>query len=76
MQNAVIYYRVKLVDIDGKFKYSNVVALRLSQKPGVTVWPNPFHSSITISITTERETVIDINMIILTISFEKNRTYS
>jgi hypothetical protein len=63
MQNPVIYYRVKLVDIDGKFKYSNVVALRLSQKPGVTVWPNPFHSSITISITTDRETVIDINLI-------------
>jgi hypothetical protein len=62
-QNAVIYYRVKLMDIDGKFKYSNVVALRLSQKPGVTIWPNPFQSSITISITTEKETIIDVNLI-------------
>ena len=62
-QNNVIYYRVKLMDIDGKARYSNVVALRLSQKAGVTIWPNPFHSSITISITTEKETTIEINMI-------------
>jgi Secretion system C-terminal sorting domain len=62
-QNTVIYYRVKLVDIDGKSKYSNVVVLRLSQKPGVTIWPNPFQSSITISITTEKATTIDINLI-------------
>ena len=62
-QNAVLYYRVKLVDIDGRYKYSNVVVLRLSQKPGVTIWPNPFQTSISISITTTAETVIDISLI-------------
>ena len=62
-QNNVIYYRIKLVDIDGKIKYSNVVPLRLTQKAGVTIWPNPFHSTITISITVEKETSLDINMI-------------
>jgi hypothetical protein len=62
-QNPIIYYRVKLVDIDGRSKYSNVVVLRLSQKPGVTIWPNPFQSSISISITTTAETIIDINLI-------------
>ncbi len=62
-QSDVIYYRVKLVDLDGKVTYSNVVALRLSKKPGVTIWPNPFHSNVTISITTERESTIIINLI-------------
>ena len=62
-RSTVIYYRVKLIDFDGKVKYSNVVAVRLTSKPGVTVYPNPFHSSITISITTESETMIDINLI-------------
>jgi hypothetical protein len=62
-QYPVIYYRVKLVDIDGKVSYSNVVAVRLSKKPGVTVWPNPFQSSITISISTDRETTLDIKLI-------------
>ena len=62
-QNEVIYYRVKLVDFDGKETYSNIITVRVSKKPGVTIWPNPFHSSITVSITTEKETIIDINLI-------------
>jgi hypothetical protein len=63
VQNEVIYYRVKLVDLDGKITYSNTVTIRLSKKPGVTIWPNPFHSYVTVSVTTQRETVIDINVI-------------
>jgi len=59
----VIYYRVKLVDQDGKVTYSNIVAVRISRKPGVTVWPNPFHSEVTVSVTTEKETTIDIALI-------------
>ena len=63
VQNDVIYYRVKLVDQDGRVTYSNIVAVRISKKPGVTVWPNPFQSYVTISITTEKETTIDVNLI-------------
>ena len=63
MQNEVIYYRVKLVDIDGKATYTNVVAVRISKKPGVTIWPNPFQSDISVSITTVKETTIVINLI-------------
>ncbi|MGK2860925.1 MAG: T9SS type A sorting domain-containing protein, partial [Chitinophagaceae bacterium] len=63
VQNDVIYYRIKLVDADGKITYSNVVAVRISRKPGVTIWPNPFQSAITISITNEKESTIEINII-------------
>ncbi len=63
VRNDVIYYRVKLVDEDGKISYSNIVAVRISKKPGVTVWPNPFQSYVTISISTEKETTVDVNMI-------------
>jgi hypothetical protein len=63
MQNEIIYYRIKLVDLDGKVTYSNTVIIRLSKKPGVTIWPNPFQSSLTISITTEKETIVDIKLI-------------
>ncbi|MBC7946688.1 MAG: T9SS type A sorting domain-containing protein [Chitinophagaceae bacterium] len=63
MQHPVIYYRVKLNDLDGKVSYSNTVVVRLSKKPGVTVWPNPFTSHITISITTERETSLEVKLI-------------
>ena len=63
IRSDVIYYRVKLVDQDGKVTYSNIVAVRISKKPGVTVWPNPFQSNVIISITTERETTVDVNLI-------------
>jgi hypothetical protein len=63
IQGDVIYYRVKLVDKDGKVSYSNIVAVRISKKQGVTIWPNPFQSYVTISITTERSTTVDVNLI-------------
>jgi hypothetical protein len=62
-QKEIIYYRVKLVDLDGKISYSNTVVVRLSQKPGVTIWPNPFQSYITIGITTTKETNLDIRLV-------------
>ncbi len=63
VQSSVIYYRVKLVDLDGKISYSNTVVVRLTQKPGVTVWPNPFESYITIGITTKKETTVEIKIV-------------
>ncbi len=62
MQNSTIFYRVKLIDLDGKTTYSNVVAVRLSVKLEVKAWPNPFQSSIAISITTEKATTLNIKM--------------
>jgi hypothetical protein len=54
---------VKLSDLDGKVKYSNVVTVKLSQKFQVTTWPNPFQTSITISICADKETTINIKLI-------------
>jgi hypothetical protein len=48
----VIYYRVKLVDKDGTYKYTNIVIVRLNTKEGITVWPNPFTTNLTVSINT------------------------
>jgi hypothetical protein len=59
---SIIYYRVKLVDRDQKFRYSNTVVVRLSQKAEVSAWPNPFRSSVTVSITSDRATVVNIRM--------------
>lgn len=62
-QTAVVYYRVKLVDIDGKTKYSNVVVVRLTNQLNVNAWPNPFHSSITVSVNTDRATAFRIRLL-------------
>jgi Bacterial Ig domain/Bacterial cadherin-like domain/Secretion system C-terminal sorting domain len=62
IQESIIYYRVKLSDIDGKIKYSNIVVLRLSKTLGITAWPNPFITAITINITTSQHTELKIQV--------------
>ena len=36
-----IYYRLKMVDNDGTFTYSNIAQIKLPVKNGFTVYPNP-----------------------------------
>lgn len=43
--NGIIYYRIQLVDIDGKITYSNIIAVRIASTQNVRVWPNPITSS-------------------------------
>jgi uncharacterized repeat protein (TIGR01451 family) len=50
-----IYYRLKDVDINGKFGYSSIVAIRLNGTAAtinkISVYPNPFVSDIKVAIT-------------------------
>jgi hypothetical protein len=50
--NAVIYYRIKQFDKDGRFIYSETKNIRLNGYKGfnATVFPNPIKSSATINI--------------------------
>ncbi len=38
---GVIYYRVKQIDIDGKFVYSKIITLRILTSGSISVFPNP-----------------------------------
>ncbi|MEO8413678.1 MAG: choice-of-anchor tandem repeat GloVer-containing protein [Ginsengibacter sp.] len=38
------YYRLKLVDIDGKFTYSNIVAIKIDAGSPFVILPNPVHN--------------------------------
>ncbi len=49
----VIYYRIKIIDKDGRHSYSNTATLKFNTGDGVTVWPNPFVQEIKISHTTK-----------------------
>lgn len=45
----VVYYRLKAVDVDGKFSYSAIVPVRLSNSVSiekVSVYPNPFVNNV------------------------------
>lgn len=41
MNVNVYYYRVKLVDLDGRYGYSNIAVVRKSDIRGIRVFPNP-----------------------------------
>jgi hypothetical protein len=48
MSVPAYYYRLKLVDIDGRFSYSNIALVRKSGIKGVKVFPNPVTSQVNI----------------------------
>ena len=47
LTDAVVYYRLRMVDVDGKFKYSNVIMVRKEKKTitGISLSPNPVIST-------------------------------
>lgn len=70
-----IYYRVKEVDLEGKFEYSRLVSIVMDQDAVMTILPNPaaHHADVNISFEHESELavleLIDVNGHIV---FEKN----
>ena len=45
------YYRLKTVDIDGNFKFSNSILIKAPLVPqGITVLANPFRDNITVQL--------------------------
>lgn len=53
-EGQTLYYRLKQLDFDGTFEYSDVVAVTLPMTPSTVLhpaYPNPFNPSTTISFT-------------------------
>ncbi len=48
--SGINYYRLKMVDIDGSYDYSNIIAISLNNEviQQITVFPNPSNNAITI----------------------------
>lgn len=59
-----IYYRLKQVDMDGKFSFSNIILIKASNAPIVSVYPNPAAHYITINMagTAQADRVVIYNM--------------
>lgn len=57
-----VYYRLKQVDFDGKFVYTNVVKITTGTKASLEVYPNPFSSYFTASFTANK--TADATMIV------------
>lgn len=58
VSSKILYYRLRIVDVDGKSTFSQVVALRLDGSlivSNMTVYPNPFTSSIKLQVRSSKE---------------------
>jgi len=63
-QSLVLYYRLRMVDIDGKFTYSSIITIKLSDiTTSASVFPNPAKNETTISITSATGTKIQWQLI-------------
>lgn len=50
ISNPVIYYRLKIVDKDGKYRYSNVIRLNNNgQNSGLELYPNPAKNNLNVN---------------------------
>ena len=62
---GIYYYRLRIVDLDGSFTYSKIVAVNVSdsriddQKVTMDVYPNPVLNQINIDLETEFDSDID-----------------
>ncbi len=61
---GINYYRLKLLDKDGRFQYSNIAALNVNIK-GIYVtgiYPAPFNDKVNVTVSSEVNTQADINL--------------
>jgi len=52
----IVYYRLKMVDLDGKYNYSKIIAIKLNGSmtaSNFTVYPNPFVTDFKVSISSK-----------------------
>jgi hypothetical protein len=47
---GVNYYRLKMVDLDGSYEYSNVIQIKRTGKSTIKAFPNPFTKNISIQL--------------------------
>jgi hypothetical protein len=65
---GINYYRLKMVDIDNSYEYSNMIAIRLQgeEVAELNVYPNPATDFITLELNEMQSGAIDISIIDIT----------
>jgi Secretion system C-terminal sorting domain len=56
----VTYYRLKQIDFDGKFDYSNTISIKIGKEKSIQFYPNPTTGIITI----ESEAILNVDILI------------
>ena len=61
-----VYYRIKKVDRDGKFSYSDVFSIHLPLNTKFTVYPNPVQNNITLRLSENTNATLPLQITDLT----------
>jgi Bacterial Ig domain/Secretion system C-terminal sorting domain len=62
LQNTgVLYYRIKLYDANGSYKYSNIATVR-TRSIGIKAWPNPFTDVLQISVASDVNAMVELRL--------------
>ena len=62
--NGILYYRIKQIDLNGQFVYTEIKNIRVSEKYQIiTVYPNPVRDIITVEINSPTQQDITMNLI-------------
>jgi len=57
------YYRVKQVDFDGKFSYSEIVYIKESSSLSINLYPNPAKSLTNLEILQDKDALIEVDLL-------------
>ncbi len=52
--NGINYYRLKQIDYDGTYTYSNIISIENSEGTEIALYPNPANNEVTLSINTAK----------------------
>jgi hypothetical protein len=61
-QTQIIFYRLKIVDRDGKFSYSGIVTIQKPQSSKQVTIENPFNDVLKVSINSQQSQKIEISL--------------
>ena len=65
--SGVNYYRLKQVDTDGKYTYSNTVAVKMDlQKMAVSVLANPFYNTLSVNFVSSTSQMVTARLVDIT----------
>ncbi|MEO8770290.1 MAG: T9SS type A sorting domain-containing protein [Ferruginibacter sp.] len=60
--NNYLYYRLKMVDIDGTIEYSNIVAVKLKHSAALSVYPDPVVDKMALNFISDRNDKADLTI--------------
>lgn len=57
------YYRLKMIDLDGSIKYSDIVKINFDGQPGLTLWPNPAGNQLIIPEAKQNDRIVILDAV-------------